>query len=341
MIPKRIIGMLFVFCAVGCGALPDIVSTEKKDGERYSADEIRQITVDQPFQISGDYFRERDQEPAVVMGGKESKPPAADSKQTASQTVKTPAEASAQKTPHAAAQPSPISKDSPQLKTAPVKAGLIFDDKKISGETARRVLTALPRAADMLPVIIADPDKIHEVMANTPCPQKDLYCLSGALNLYPGVRMAALIEEIQAEGPSVSAKVAVVDAGILFRYPIMQISVPVKGDTDQAIAELLYNVLAFAVNKSQVMPWFCRTFSAENDKWYITAGRQSGLEPGQKLKIISPGTLVKSPNGLPAGWIPGDEKGVLRVDKLFGQDFAVCSLESGAGPAPQDVLIRP
>jgi hypothetical protein len=48
---------------VGCASAPDIASTEKSEGEKYSADEVRHMTVDQPFLTSGEYFRERNQEP--------------------------------------------------------------------------------------------------------------------------------------------------------------------------------------------------------------------------------------------------------------------------------------
>ncbi|NJL59313.1 MAG: insulinase family protein [Desulfobacteraceae bacterium] len=46
----------------GCSNAPDMVSTQKSGKDRYSADEIRRMTVDQPFLISGDYFREQERE---------------------------------------------------------------------------------------------------------------------------------------------------------------------------------------------------------------------------------------------------------------------------------------
>jgi hypothetical protein len=43
---------------------------------------------------------------------------------------------------------------------------------------------------------------------------------------------------------------------------------------------------------------------------------------------------------LPAGWIPGNEEGMLKIDKLFGNDLAACSLVNGQGPSHKDMLVK-
>ena len=95
-----------------------------------------------------------------------------------------------------------------------------------------------------------------------------------------------------------------------------------------------------AVHRSAITPWFCRSFSQDNQTWYINAGKASGLETGTLLKVIAGGKLVKAPSGVPAGWIPGEVKGTLRVDDHFGRDLAVCSLVNGLGPGEGDLLIK-
>ena len=44
----------------GCAGAPDITSTEKSADQPYSAADVRHMTIDQPFVLSGDYFRERE-----------------------------------------------------------------------------------------------------------------------------------------------------------------------------------------------------------------------------------------------------------------------------------------
>ncbi|GBC62463.1 hypothetical protein DENIS_3435 [Desulfonema ishimotonii] len=62
---------------------------------------------------------------------------------------------------------------------------------------------------------------------------------------------------------------------------------------------------------------------------------------GDELAVVSGGKLIKSPTGLPAGWIPGPTKGRLKVVQLFGKDFAVGKLIDGQGPKPADLLMKP
>jgi hypothetical protein len=88
-----------------------------------------------------------------------------------------------------------------------------------------------------------------------------------------------------------------------------------------------------------MIPWYCKSFSKEDGRYYITAGEKSGLMVGQTLRIMTPGKLVKSPTGLPAGWIPGKEKGRLKVELFFGDDFSACSLVSGREPRAEDLIM--
>ncbi|MFP4348614.1 MAG: hypothetical protein ACLFQY_10045 [Desulfococcaceae bacterium] len=359
-----------------------MVNTEKEPGEAYSADEVRRMTVDQPFLLSGEYFRERDQEPKVVLdemlgekdrpaaesaakapaGGTASKPrpvkkPAADA----------PGSRQAEKSMAAAEEPRP---DIPPAKAAaplkvsdrqagapgpeegasgefglPVKVGVVVDGQGMAAGVPERISESVSVGVRGLPVVIADQDKVREVMTRAQCSNaRDLLCLSRALGLYPGVRMLVLVESADLPDRipgTVTVRMAVVDTGLLFRYPMMEAAVPVDSAAavDTALAGAVQRALAFAVDKSQVMPWFCRAFAFEDQTWFITAGGRTGLKPGDQLRVLSPGKVVKSPTGMPAGWLPGEPKGRIRVDQLFGADFAACSLVDGAGPGPEDLLV--
>lgn len=321
---------------VRCAPLPDMVNQERTK-EDYSADQVREMTVDQPFLMSGDYFRQRDQAPSVVLGGD----PKAPEKTASSEKPSDPSSAMAGKTPVPATAPK-----SPSASTAlagaefPMKIGVIIDRRHVAEALAIALARAVSETAIAWPVVMADQEKMDESLAGGGCATGDLACVAGALARYPGVRMLALVESLGEENGEMVARVGVVDSGIGFRWPIMEIRVP-AGDVRTAFHSICNNVLEFAVTRSRIMPWFCRIFSKDGDYWFLTAGEESGLKPGDVLAVTAPGRLVKNPSGMPAGWLPGPEKGRLVVLQTFGADFAACSLESGGAPEPADLVMKP
>jgi hypothetical protein len=76
-------------------------------------------------------------------------------------------------------------------------------------------------------------------------------------------------------------------------------------------------------------------------RWHISAGQASGLKQGDGLWVRGWGEIVRAPTGAPAGWIPGERKGRLKVEQLFGRDFAACRLVEGKGPSAGDLIVLP
>lgn len=332
----------------GCTSAPDIVSTDKAEGEAYSADEIRRRTVDQPFLLSGDFFRERERDPETTLRLGRAPSDSAQPKEPASQPA--PQQTGSGPAPEKAAPSAEPAPPSPGAELRhPIKITMIFDQAAVSREVSRRVRSLLATVAPEHPVLIADPEKVEEMLAAGDClEQRDLRCIARRLGIYPGVRMLMLVESLQRPdsfpGPAL-ARISLVDTGLGYRYPPMEISATVEraARLDAFIEGVLHQVLAFAVDKSRIMPWFCRAFSTEEDRLYASAGKRSGLKAGDTLAITMPGKLVTSPTGLPAGWVPGEVKGKVRVDVLFGEDFAVCSPVEGTEtlPGPDDLLMVP
>ncbi len=352
-IERRIIWLIMILLVFsGCAPLPDIVSTKKKTGDAYSADEVRHVTVDQPFLLSGDYFRNRDQKEVFDLDlsseskKKKQKEKSQDNMKKASPAKdkrKTQAIASSAGTKSSSAYGIPDAAKN----IHPIKVGFVMDRDNILPDAGARILKAAMAGAANLPVIIGDQEKIEEVLNNTNCLiKKDLYCLSSALGMYPGIRMLFLVETMNLPEKlpgAIETKIAIVDTGLAFRYPIMAVNVPIKkkSEIDVALNSIFNNVIKFAVKKSEIIPWFCRPFSKDKEEWYISAGKKSGIKPGDTLKIIGRGKLIKSPTGLPAGWIPGDIRGTFKVMKIFGEDFAVCKLIKGNVPKAGDLLMLP
>jgi hypothetical protein len=244
--------------------------------------------------------------------------------------------------------PAPLASEETAPKTsAPVKIALVVDEENIAPEISAALPAALIRAAEELPVVVAAPDRVTEVMLGPACPEeRDLGCLSSALSVYPGARMVLLAERVEMPGRfpgNLQLQATVVDAGLSYRYPAMAVTAPVEkaADTRTAMAAMMHKVLTFCVDRADMLPWFCRAFSREGEEWYLSAGARSGLKPGDRLRVVPGGRVVRSPAGTPAGWIPQAPVGVIEVTLLFGPDFAAARLVEGRGPEPGDMAMRP
>lgn len=347
IINRLSIFFLLIALLAACASAPDMVSTDKAEGERYSADDIRRRTVDQPFLLSGDFFREREQDPEMTFNlGKAAPKSHGDQEETTEKPATAiarpgdPASPTAEETPP----PAPSSKE--QL-DHPIKIAAVFDPAAIAKNRQQRMQSVLAQTAPDYPVVLADPEKVREMLATTDCLEKrDLRCIAERLGVYPGVRMLMLVEAFgwadSLPGQAI-ARISLVDTGIGFRYPPLEISATIQSAAyiDGFLKGVLQQTMAFAVQKSRIMPWFCRAFSTDGNQLYVSAGKKSGMTVGDVLNVATPGKLVASPTGLPAGWVPGNVVGKVRVDTLFGEDFAVCSLVEGKMPAPGDLLTAP
>ncbi len=339
-----------ILLLAACTSAPDIVSTDKAEGERYSADEIRRRTVDQPFLLSGDFFREREGDPEITFNtGKDATPSETEKNGIEADTAQKPSqpitERPTPKTSEPTAESPPPSPSSMEQLDHPIKIATVFDPSAVHQDRRQRVRAVLTTAASGHPVIVADEEKVREMLATSDClEQRDLRCIAERLGVYPGVRMLMLVETFQWADTlpgQAMARISLVDTGIGYRYPPMEISATVQSAAylDGFIGGAFHQLMGFAVLKSRIMPWFCRAFSTEETRLYVSAGEKSGLNVGDALNVTTPGKLVASPTGLPAGWVPGEVVGKVRVDTLFGADFAVCSLTEGRMPTPGDLLI--
>ncbi len=306
----------FLLCLLpflwSCAPLPDMVSRERPPGGM-SADEIRQTTVDQPFMVSGEYFMKR--EPAVPVSRFEAGAAPADS-------------------PAPRIQPPAVLPAAP----FPIKIGVLTDRRNVPGTLASDLADGLRKTAARYPVIAADQVHINETLSGPVC--KDipgLDCMAGALSHYPGVRMLFLVESVRKDASGTVARVSVVDTGLLHQYPLMEIRIP-PSDPDP-LAAIWETALRFALSRSGVIPWFCRAFGNDGDIWYLSAGAAAGLKPGDRLSVQTPGRVILSPSGMPAGRLSGVVKGDLEITALLGKDFSAARLAAGKAPSGNDILV--
>jgi len=78
--------------------------------------------------------------------------------------------------------------------------------------------------------------------------------------------------------------------------------------------------------------WSCRVIKVEKDAVYINAGRLTGLQPGDRFQVFSRGKEIWDPvTKRSLGFAPGQLKGIIEVETLFGTDAAKAKIISGTG----------
>lgn len=347
---------MFFFCW-GCASSPDIVTSDKKNSTGYSNAQIREVTIDQPNLLSGDFFRQRTQT-KVIADVDSSAVSKVDNDIPSNQEMleKKVNDLQSEVALLKADSPKPVpilpekklqsNNQPPEKSLLKLKTGLLIDRGRVRADTVTKISRAAHKFVESGEIVLVGNDEIYEILAqNNALESKDLYRTSGILTVYPGIRMLVLVEKFTL--PDVfpgeaSAVVSMVDAGLFYRYRPVKFEMPVKTDADASrfVESIVSATFTRAIESSQTTQWFCRVFSSEEDLIYINAGEKTGLEKEMLLKVSSPGKQIKSPGGTPAGWIPGKLKGVLRVERFFGKDFAACSIVEGEKPTVYDYLIQ-
>jgi TolB-like protein len=102
----------------------------------------------------------------------------------------------------------------------------------------------------------------------------------------------------------------------------------VKTAVRQAFLSAVPNVLR-AVEK---LAWEGRVAMISGERVYVNAGRLSGLQVGDILKVTEEGDEVYDPDtGRFIGTAPGRLKGTVEVVSYFGKDGAIAVIHSGSG----------
>lgn len=111
--------------------------------------------------------------------------------------------------------------------------------------------------------------------------------------------------------------------------------------------ELLRYAVKVAVRKaipavialSQKMDWTGRVARIIDSKIYINAGRKSGINIGDILKVITEGSEIYDPEtGALIGVSKGDVKGTIEVIDFFGPDGAIGITHSGGSVSEGDFV---
>lgn len=85
--------------------------------------------------------------------------------------------------------------------------------------------------------------------------------------------------------------------------------------------------------------WSCRIVKVEGDRVFLNAGRLTGLQPGDRLRVFARGKEVSDPiTGRSLGFATGDMKGEVVIDNLFSVDASEAKIVSGTGMETGDTV---
>lgn len=98
-------------------------------------------------------------------------------------------------------------------------------------------------------------------------------------------------------------------------------------------------IIPKVVKTGSRLDWMGRVAKIIGTRIYINAGRTSGLNIGDILKVITEGQEVYDPeSGAMIGMSQGEVKGTLEVVDYFGTDGATCILHSGGSVTEGDFV---
>jgi hypothetical protein len=99
-------------------------------------------------------------------------------------------------------------------------------------------------------------------------------------------------------------------------------------------------VIDSLANHVRIIDWSARIIKVEKKRILINAGRLSGLQAGQNLRVYAKGSEIKDPNTkLSLGKAQGALKGTVKVVDFFGIDGAICE-PLAAGKFKQGDMIK-
>jgi len=112
-------------------------------------------------------------------------------------------------------------------------------------------------------------------------------------------------------------------------------------EVDRKLEQLSRRLSERLLLKSMVIAgklgWSGRIVRIDGPRLYLNSGGQTGLRPGDLLKVVEPPREITDPQGGGfVGQAPGRLKATLKIIQLFGADGAVAAIQSGGGVLPGD-----
>lgn len=111
---------------------------------------------------------------------------------------------------------------------------------------------------------------------------------------------------------------------------------------DKAISAAIVDVLDKIQRRLSDRPWTTGVLRVEGERVMIAGGPRQGLKIGDRLKVMVPGSVARSPQTGFDVQLPHTQVGVLEVEGFFGDselnEGAVCRVISGPIPTSSHVI---
>lgn len=111
---------------------------------------------------------------------------------------------------------------------------------------------------------------------------------------------------------------------------------------DKALSAAIANLTEKIVNKLAEKPWTTGILAIEGTDVLIAGGERQGLKVGDRLKVMVPGKVIKSPQTGFNVQLPHTQVGKLEIVSFFGDsetnEGAICRVVSGDTPTPDHLI---
>ncbi|KAB7622998.1 hypothetical protein [Alkalilimnicola sp. S0819] len=219
------------------------------------------------------------------------------------------------------------------------KVGVLLGEELAGSALGGQIGAALAGVAPDYPLSLVGQTELQRALRDARCGEASVDC-ARALALYPGLRVLSVVELAERDEDRLVLRIQEIDTALGIDYPAHAVHLPVvDAQVPRLSLEALGDkLLLSALERSRIAPWFTRAFAAEGEDFYLAAGAESGLKPGDRLAVRDGGKIIRSPSGSVAAWMPGAHKGVLEVVSLAGNDLAIARLVSGQAPREDDPI---
>lgn len=165
--------------------------------------------------------------------------------------------------------------------------------------------------------------------------------------LRPSSAMAAASVELRLVDISTAKEIALGQGAGTSESTSMNLFGVDREDNEEYRNEIVTEALADAIKKAlpslnkeiDRIQWRGKVAKIAGAKIYVNAGRATGLNVGDILKVSSQGQDIFDPDtGLFLGRTGGDLKGTLEVSEFFGEDGAISRVHSGANFLEGDII---
>ena len=111
---------------------------------------------------------------------------------------------------------------------------------------------------------------------------------------------------------------------------------------DKALSAAVANLMDKIINKLADKPWTTSILAVEGDNVFISGGQRQGLRVGDRLKVMAPGKVIKSPQTGFNVQLPHSQVGELEVVSFFGDsdtnEGSICRIVSGVPPTTDHLI---